>query len=91
MNDASTGKADWQVALEHHEELCAERYNSIDRRFDAVNHRFDAVDRRLDNLEADMRELRREMRAGQRWIVGLILAGYFAWPTALIAFLKFFS
>ena len=79
MNDASTGKPDWQVALGHHEELCAERYNNIDRRFDAV-------DRRLDNLETDMREL----RTGQRWIVGLILAGYFAWPTALIVLLKFF-
>ena len=72
MDDHRSGKPDWQVALEHHEDLCAERYNSIDRR--------------LDNLEADMREL----RTGQRWIVGLILVGYFAWPTALIAFLKFF-
>ena len=44
MNDTSTGKPDWQVALEHHEDLCAERYNSIDRRFDAV-------DKRLDNIE----------------------------------------
>ena len=44
MNDASTGKPDWQVALEHHENLCSERYNSIDRRFDAV-------DKRLDNIE----------------------------------------
>ena len=79
MNDASTGKPDWQVALEHHEDLCSERYNNIDRRFDAV-------DKRLDNLETDMREL----RAGQRWIIGLIVAGYFAWPTALIAILKFF-
>ncbi len=72
MNDASTGKPDWQVALEHHEDLCAERYKGIDKR--------------LDNLETDMREL----RTGQRWIIGLILAGYFAWPTAMIAFLKFF-
>ena len=79
MNDTFTGKPDWQVALEHHEDLCSERYNSIDRRFDAV-------DKRLDNLETDMREL----RAGQRWIIGLILAGYFAWPTALIVLLKFF-
>ena len=76
MNDTSTGKPDWQVALEHHEALCAERYKGIDKR--------------LDNLETDMRELRRELRTGQRWIIGLILAGYFAWPTALIAFLKFF-
>ena len=48
------------------------------------------MDKRLDNLETDMRELRCEMRAGQRWIIGLILAGYFAWPTALLVILKFF-
>ena len=83
MNDTFTGKPDWQVALEHHENLCSERYNNIDRRFDAV-------DKRLDNLETDMRELRRETRAGQRWIIGLIVAGYFAWPTVMIAILKFF-
>ena len=79
MNDTFTGKPDWQVALEHHEDLCSERCNNIDRRFDAV-------DKRLDNLETDMREL----RAGQRSIIGLIVAGYFAWPTALIVLLKFF-
>ena len=76
MNDASTGKPDWQVALEHHEDLCAERYKGIDKR--------------LDNLETDMRELRRELRTGQRWIIGLIVAGCFAWPTVLVAILKFF-
>ena len=90
MDNSHGGKPDWQVALKHHEDLCSERYNSIDKRFEAVDQRFDAVDRRLDNIEADLRELRREMRAGQRWIVGLIVAGYFAWPTVLIAILKFF-
>ena len=69
MNDASTGKPDWQVALEHHEDLCAERYKGIEKR--------------LDNIEI-------EVRTGQRWIIGLILIGYFAWPTALIVLLKFF-
>ena len=44
MDSQRSGKPDWQVALEHHENLCSERYNSIDRRFDAV-------DRRLDNIE----------------------------------------
>ncbi len=44
MDNSRSGKPDWQVALEHHEALCAERYNSIDRRFDAV-------DKRLDNIE----------------------------------------
>ena len=72
MDNRRSGKPDWQVALEHHEDLCSERYNNIDRR--------------LDNIETDMREL----RAGQRWIIGLIVAGYFAWPTALIVLLKFF-
>ena len=72
MDNSRSGKPDWQVALEHHEELCAERYKGIDKR--------------LDNIETDMREL----RAGQRWIIGLIVAGYFAWPTVLIAILKFF-
>ena len=79
MDNLRSGKPDWQVALEHHEDLCSERCSNIDRRFDAV-------DKRLDNLETDMREL----RVGQRWIIGLILAGYFAWPTALIVLLKFF-
>ena len=78
MDNSRGGKPDWQAALEHHEDLCSERCNNIVRRFDAV-------DKRLDNLETDMREL----RAGQRWIIGLIVAGYFVWPTALIVLLKF--
>jgi len=44
MDNSRSGKPDWQVALEHHEDLCSERCNSIDRRFDAV-------DKRLDNIE----------------------------------------
>ena len=36
MNDTSTGKPDWQVALEHHEALCAERYKGIDKRLDNI-------------------------------------------------------
>ena len=44
MDNQSSGKPDWQVALKHHEDLCSERYKGIDRRFDAV-------DKRLDNIE----------------------------------------
>ena len=44
MDNSRSGKPDWQVALEHHEDLCSERCKSIDRRFDAV-------DKRLDNIE----------------------------------------
>ena len=48
MDNSRSGKPDWQAALEHHEDLCAERCNSIDRRFDAV-------DKRLDNIEKLLR------------------------------------
>ena len=76
MDNQRSGKPDWQVALEHHEELCAERYNSIDRRFDAVDHRFEAVDKRLDNIEKLQR---------------VTIAGIFAMPAIIVALLKFFS
>ena len=37
MNSHSrSGKPDWQVALEHHEDLCAERCNNIDKRLDNI-------------------------------------------------------
>ena len=36
MNNQSSGKADWQVALKHHEDLCSERYNSIEKRLDNI-------------------------------------------------------
>ena len=80
MNDTFTGKPDWQVALEHHEDLCSERYNSIDRRFDAVDNRFEAVDKRLDNIEKLLRV-----------VIGLVFGGFFAMPAIIVALLKFFS
>ena len=79
MGSQRTGKPDWQVALEHHEALCAERCNSIDRRFDAVDQRFETVDKRLDNIEKL-----------QRVAIGGILAGCFVMPAILVALLKFF-
>ena len=36
MDNQSSGKADWQVALEHHEDLCAERYKGIEKRLDNI-------------------------------------------------------
>ncbi len=80
MDNSRSGKPDWQVALEHHEALCAERYNSIDRRFDAVDQRFEAVDKRLDNIEKLLRVT-----------IGLVFGGFFAMPAIIIALLKFFS
>ena len=79
MGSQRTGKPDWQVALEHHEALCAERCNSIDRRFDAVDHRFEAVDKRLDNIEKLLRVT-----------IGLVFGGFFAMPAIIFALLKFF-
>ena len=36
MDSSRSGKPDWKVALEHHEDLCAERYNSIEKRLDNI-------------------------------------------------------
>ena len=36
MDNQHSGKPDWQVALEHHEDLCSERYKSIEKRFDNI-------------------------------------------------------
>ena len=36
MDNSRSGKSDWQVALEHHEDLCAERYKGIDKRLDNI-------------------------------------------------------
>ena len=72
MDSQCSRQPDWQVALAHHQNLCAERYKSIEKHF--------------DNIETSLREL----RTGQRWIIGLILAGYFVMPAILFAFLKSF-
>ena len=80
MGSQRTGKPDWQVALEHHEALCAERYKGIDKRFDAVDQRFEAVDKRLDNIEKLL-----------RITIGLVFGGFFAMPALIVALLKFFS
>ena len=79
MDNSRSGKPDWQVALEHHEDLCSERYNNIDRHFDDVDQRFEAVDKRLDNIEKL-----------QRVTIGLVFGGYFVMPAILFALLKFF-
>ena len=80
MNDKNQENLGWQTALEHHEELCAERgrtidvrFNSVDKSFDAVDKRFESIEKRLDNIE----QL-------QRFTLGAILA----WPALLIALLK---
>ena len=35
----------WQTALEHHEELCAERGRTIDVRFNSLEKRLDNIER----------------------------------------------
>ena len=44
MNGANQDNPNWQTALEHHEELCAERGRTI-------GVRFNSLERRLDNIE----------------------------------------
>ncbi len=73
MNDKNQEKSGWQTALEHHEELCAERGRTIDVRFNSIDKRFESVEKRLDNIE----QL-------QRFTLGAILA----WPPLLLAILK---
>ena len=36
MDNSRSGKPDWQVALEHHEDLCAECYKGIEKRLDNI-------------------------------------------------------
>ena len=86
MNDTFTGKPDWQVALEHHENLCSERYNNIDRRFDAVDQRFDAVDQRFEAVDKRLDNIEKL----QRVTLVLIFGGFFAMPAIIVALLKFF-
>ena len=53
MSDRSQDKASWQTALEHHEELCAERARTIGERFNSVDVCFNSVDARFSSLEKD--------------------------------------
>ena len=80
MSDGSQDKASWQTALEHHEELCAERARTIGERFNSVDVRFDSVDQRFNSLEKRLDNIERI----QLFTFGAILA----WPPLLIAVLK---
>ena len=80
MSDRSQDKASWQTALEHHEELCAERARTIGERFNSVDVRFNSVDARFSSLERRLDSIERL----QRFTIGAILA----WPALLIAVMK---
>ena len=87
MNDGNQDNPNWQTALEHHEELCAERartigerFNSVDARFNSVDVRFNSVDVRFNSLEKRLDNIERI----QLFTFGAILA----WPPLLIAVLK---
>ena len=77
MTDAENKKPDWQISLEHHEDLCTERYT--------------AVYKEMQFLRDDMREMRMEMRSGQRWIIGILLAWPPLLITAMLAGLKWIT
>ena len=47
MNDVYHEKPDWQKALEHHEELCDERYKGIQNQFQSIDKRFDNIEKLL--------------------------------------------
>ena len=45
MNNRNPNKSDWQIALEFHEALCAERGYSVDARFNSAEKRLDNIER----------------------------------------------
>ena len=45
MNGGNQENPSWQTALEHHEELCAERGRTIDVRFNSLEKRLDNIER----------------------------------------------
>ncbi len=77
MNNVDSKKPGWQTSLEHHEDLCTERYQ--------------AVYKEMQFLREDMREMRIEMRSGQRWIIGIVLAWPPLLITAMIAGLRWIA
>ena len=78
ISDQTPPKPDWQVALEHHEALCAERTERIYREIQLMRE-----DTRDDfkTIREDLRELRTE----QRWIIGIVAGAMLAWPPLLLA------
>lgn len=80
MNNRNQDKPDWLTALEHHEQLCAERGRTIDAKFSSVDVRFNSVDTRFDSVEKRLDSIERL----QRLTIGAILA----WPPLLIAVIK---
>ena len=78
ISDQTPPKPDWQVALEHHEALCAERTERIYREIQLMRE-----DTR-DDFKT-IREEIRELRTGQRWIIGIVAGAMLAWPPLLLA------
>ena len=78
ISDQTPPKPDWQVALEHHEALCAERTERIYREIQLMRE-----DTR-DDFKTIREELR-ELRTGQRWIIGIVAGAMLAWPPLLLA------
>ena len=52
MNDVYHEKPDWQKALEHHEELCDERYKGIQNQIQSLDK---SIDKRFDSIEKLLR------------------------------------
>ncbi len=45
MNGGNQDNPNWQTALEHHEQLCAERGRTVDVRFNSLERRLDSIER----------------------------------------------
>ena len=95
MTDAENREPDWQASLEHHEDLCSERYEAIHKDFQSLRDEMgnlrdemrssnQAIRDEMGNNNQAMRDDIREIRIGQRWIVGVMLT----WPPLIIASLR---
>ena len=51
MNDVYHEKPDWQKALEHHEELCDERYKGIQNQFQSLQNQIQSIQNQIQSLD----------------------------------------
>ncbi len=92
ISDQTPPKPDWQVALEHHEALCAERTERIYREIQLTRENMKEMREDMKEMREDtrddfktIREEIRELRTGQRWIIGIVAGAMLAWPPLLLA------
>ena len=102
MTDAENRKPDWQASLEHHEDLCSERYGAIHKDIqslrDEVGNLRDEMRGNIQSVRDEVGNLRDEMRGSNQTMrddirelrIGQrwIVGVMLTWPPLIIASLK---